>query len=129
MPTESCGLVGLVADLCIYIYVPFRELTYPTKREKENHRLKSAWHKGNMLVPWYIMYIFQELRFFPPFMCEDNQMAEKSLSFTGIPLLIVQKSCRNPANQSISRNPFRKRRREGRSCFNRLVRRISLHEQ
>ena len=31
--------------------LPSRELTYPTKREKENHRLKSALGKGYVTLP------------------------------------------------------------------------------
>ncbi len=43
-------VVFIVIYIYVYIYIPSRILTYPTKREKENHRLKSALLR-DMLVP------------------------------------------------------------------------------
>jgi len=36
-----------------YDYPP-KKLTYPTEREKENHRLKYAKHQGYMSIPWRV---------------------------------------------------------------------------
>ena len=53
--------VGLASRVLVWnmetCWIPSRERTYPTFLKRKNHRLKSTFGMGSVIVPWRVMWI------------------------------------------------------------------------